>query len=52
MARDVREVLVGKDTLLEPGGAITFTQDAILVDELLELIIAEGKARLSTKGAT
>ena len=41
----------GEDALLDPGGAITFTQDAVLVDELLELIIAEGKARGAAKGA-
>ena len=41
----------GDDAILEPGGNISFTQDAVLVDELLELIIAEGKARGATRGA-
>ncbi len=41
----------GEHAILEPGGAVTFTQDAVLVDQLLELIIAEGKARGATKGA-
>ena len=41
----------GEDTYLEPGDAVSYTQDAVLVDELLELIIAEGKARQPTKGA-
>jgi phospholipid/cholesterol/gamma-HCH transport system substrate-binding protein len=40
----------GEDATLEPGGNISFTQDAVLVDELLELVIAEGKARGATKG--
>jgi len=41
----------GEDVNIEPGGNVSFTQDAVLVDELLELIIAEGKARGATKGA-
>jgi phospholipid/cholesterol/gamma-HCH transport system substrate-binding protein len=40
----------GEDATLKPGGNISFTQDAVLVDELLELVIAEGKARGATKG--
>ena len=44
--------LIGtKFVILDPGGNIPFTQDAVLVDELLELIIAEGMARGATKGA-
>ncbi len=35
----------GEETLLEPGDRITFTQGSVLVDELLEMIIAEGRAR-------
>ncbi len=44
----------GKFIVLEPGGAealmqngtkITFTQDAVVVSELLDLIISEGKAK-------
>ena len=34
----------GEDAVIGPGGAITFTQDALIVSELLELIIAEGRA--------
>ena len=44
--------LIGtKFVILDPGGNVSFTQDAVLVDELLELIIAEGMAREATKGA-
>lgn len=35
----------GEETFLQPGEAITFTQDAMIVGELLELIISQGKAR-------
>lgn len=35
----------GEDKMIAPGGAITFTQQAVVVEELLELIIAEGKAQ-------
>lgn len=34
----------GSDDELKPGDRISYTQDAVLVDELLELIIAQGKA--------
>ncbi len=34
----------GDDAMIKPGGAITFTQDSLIVSELLELIIAEGNA--------
>lgn len=34
----------GEDANLKPGGAITHTQDALIVSELLDLIIAEGRA--------
>jgi phospholipid/cholesterol/gamma-HCH transport system substrate-binding protein len=34
----------GDDKVLKPGGAITHTQDALIVSELLDLIIAEGHA--------
>lgn len=35
----------GEETYFQNGDNISFTQDAVLVDELLELIIAEGKAK-------
>ncbi len=35
----------GEETFLQPGEAIIFTQDAMIVGELLELIINQGKAR-------
>ncbi|MDP7096946.1 MAG: MlaD family protein, partial [Rhodospirillales bacterium] len=35
----------GEETFLQPGEAIVFTQDAMIVGELLELIISQGKAR-------
>ena len=34
----------GDETSLKDGDVITFTQDSVVVDELLELIIAQGKA--------
>ena len=34
----------GDDAILKPGGAITHTQDALIVSELLDLIISEGRA--------
>ena len=34
----------GEDAVIKPGGAITHTQDALIVSELLDLIIAEGRA--------
>jgi phospholipid/cholesterol/gamma-HCH transport system substrate-binding protein len=38
----------GEEELLEEGDLITFTQDSVIVSELLDLIIAEGKAVRST----
>lgn len=35
----------GEETAMENGAKITFTQDAVVVSELLDLIIAEGKAK-------
>jgi phospholipid/cholesterol/gamma-HCH transport system substrate-binding protein len=35
----------GDDTMLADGGVITFTQDSLIVSELLDLIIAEGRAQ-------
>ena len=34
----------GETEMLKPGDEITFTQDSVRIDELLELIIAEGKS--------
>ncbi|HYN39127.1 MAG TPA: MlaD family protein, partial [Rhodospirillales bacterium] len=34
----------GDEALLGDGGVITFTQDSLIVGELLDLIIAEGRA--------
>jgi len=34
----------GEDAVIKPGGAISYTQDSLIVSELLELIIAEGHA--------
>lgn len=34
----------GEDATIKPGGAITYTQDSLIVSELLNLIIAEGHA--------
>lgn len=35
----------GEDAVFKPGERITFTQDATIVSELMDLIIAEGRAR-------
>ena len=35
----------GEMDVLQPGGEILYTQDAVVVGELLELIIAEGKIK-------
>lgn len=34
----------GDDAMLAPGGVISYTQDAVIVGNLLDLIIAEGRA--------
>ena len=39
----------GEENYYQNGDDIGFTQDAVLVDELLELIIAEGKAKRARK---
>ena len=41
----------GDEDMLEPGDEITVTQDAMIVSELLNLIISEGKALRKTDGA-
>lgn len=35
----------GDETILKDGSEITYTQDAVIVSELLELIISQGKAK-------
>jgi phospholipid/cholesterol/gamma-HCH transport system substrate-binding protein len=37
----------GDEDLLQSGDEITFTQDSMIVGELLELIIAQGRARVA-----
>lgn len=37
----------GEETLLPPGGTIRYTQDAVVMEELLATIIAEAKLRHS-----
>lgn len=37
----------GDETMLKADGVITFTQDSLIVSELLDLIIAEGRAQRS-----
>lgn len=34
----------GAETMLQPGGAIVYTQDAVVVSDLLDLIISQGQA--------
>jgi phospholipid/cholesterol/gamma-HCH transport system substrate-binding protein len=38
----------GDLAILEDGDEIQYTQDAVIVEDLLDLIISEGKARLAT----
>ena len=42
----------GDETLLGDGGVITYTQDSLIVGELLDLIIAEGRAQRAAEGST
>jgi phospholipid/cholesterol/gamma-HCH transport system substrate-binding protein len=35
----------GDETALAPGGAISFTQDSLIVSELLDLVISEGRSQ-------
>jgi len=37
----------GEEEMIAPMGEIDFTQDSVVVEDLLELIIAQGKARLA-----
>jgi phospholipid/cholesterol/gamma-HCH transport system substrate-binding protein len=39
----------GEEEILQNGDQITFTQDAVIVSELLELIIGQGRARQNKK---
>jgi len=41
----------GDDTILQDGDTITFTQDAVVVSDLLDLIIAEGKSHRNEAGS-
>ncbi|MEX0694934.1 MAG: MlaD family protein [Rhodospirillales bacterium] len=40
----------GEDKILKDGSIINFTQDAVVVSELLDLIISEGKANRAKQG--
>ena len=39
----------GEESMLADGGTIAFTQDSLIVGELLDLIISEGRARRAGK---
>lgn len=41
----------GDEAILKDGDTISYTQDAVVVSDLLDLIIAEGKSRRSDTGA-
>ena len=41
----------GDAAMLKNGDAIQFTQDSLVVSDLLDMIIAEGRANLAKKGA-
>jgi hypothetical protein len=40
----------GDEATLADGGVITYTQDSLIVGELLDLIIAEGRMRRGAEG--
>ncbi len=40
----------GEEEYLQPGDEISFTQDALIVEELLELIISQGRERQRKMG--
>ena len=40
----------GEEEYLQPDDEIPFTEDALIVEELLELVISEGRARQRKKG--
>jgi len=39
----------GAEELLKPGGEITYTQGAVIVSDLLDLIISEGRAAMKIR---
>jgi phospholipid/cholesterol/gamma-HCH transport system substrate-binding protein len=41
----------GDDRVLKPGGMISLTQDSVMVGDLLDLIIGEGRANLAKRQA-
>jgi phospholipid/cholesterol/gamma-HCH transport system substrate-binding protein len=41
----------GDEATLADGGVITYTQDSLIVGELLDLIIAEGRAQHAAQGS-
>ncbi len=45
-AKFVRLDIGGGDEIIQPGGEIVFTQEAMIVEDLLELIVSRGRARL------
>ncbi len=50
-AKFVRLDIGGGDDMIAAGGEIVFTQEAMIVEDLLELIIGRGRARLSSDPA-
>lgn len=47
----VRIDIGGADGLIAPGGEIAFTEEAVIVEDLLQLIIERGRARQQTANA-
>ncbi len=47
----VRIDIGGADEFIAPGGEIAFTEEAVIVEDLLQLIIERGRARQQTANA-
>ena len=47
----VRLGIGGADEVIAPGGEIAFTEEAVIVEDLLQLIIERGRARQQTANA-
>lgn len=45
----VRLDIGGGDDMIEPGGEVVFTQEAMIVEDLLQLIISRGRARFAAE---
>ncbi len=48
-AKFVRLDIGGGDDMIQPGGEIVFTQEAMIVEDLLQLIVNRGRARFAAE---